>query len=494
MHRPHLPAFACPTSPALRTAMLSSAILLSLPALSAADFYWGSDTTGDETAAATSWQDNTHWFEDAAGTIGAAGVPGANDRAIFSITSLNATALVPRAFADVTVGGMLFNNTTAFNLTGSGNRLLHIGSQGVTLNADAASVTFGTSAANRNILVRFVADQTWTNNSANTLRIRNSAAASDDAAGDVVLTLNAAGSGSITNSGAFSDGSAGSLALIIDSTGTGTVSTQSGTYSGGTTIKRGVLSSGGGNIGTGAIKLGDTTGDANATLQINTTAAVTTDMVVQAGNTGVSTLEFVANNSLGGTYDGTITLDNTLNVGVRNVAGGATFNGVISGAGDFVKGQYQGGNSGVLTFTAVNTLSGDLVINNGAFTLADDAALTFYIGADGVNNRVTGTSTGAVTFAGDFILDLSAAELVQDNSWLIVDIGSLNESFAGTFTVQGFTDNGDDTWTLGDFSFSELTGALTYTGTGVIPEPSTFALLAGLGALGATVGRRRPAL
>jgi hypothetical protein len=112
-----------------------------------------------------------------------------------------------------------------------------------------------------------------------------------------------------------------------------------------------------------------------------------------------------------------------------------------------------------------------------SLVLSDNAALTFVIGATGVNNKISGTANQVLTLDGDFIFNLSGAASV--GSWTIVDVGTLNETFSSTFSVVGFTDNLNDTWSSGNYTFSEATGILL-----AIPEPSTFAiLLSGVGML-----------
>lgn len=454
-------------------------------AANASTLYWGVDTASNPV-----WSSASSWYEDAAGTTVATSAPTALDDVVFYTTPLNAVSLVPKLNNHHAANSITFNNTVSTTVESNNGtaRNLVIGSGGVAMAAGAGSVTLGNSSATIN--VRFGADQTWTNNSDNTLRIRNNAASADNA-GDVTLTFNAAGSGTITNSGPFNDGTNSTLAIVVDSTGTGTVSMQNSSYSGGTTIKRGILQASGSSIGTQTVKLGDTTGSGNATLRINTTSAIATGLDVQAGNTGTSTLEFVSTNALGGTYEGDISLNDSLHIGVNNVTGGATINGVISGSGDLVKGQFQGGNSGILVLTGANTYTGDTLITNGAFTLAETGSLTFLIGSNGVNNQVSGSSSGAVIFEGMFVFDVSGASVTDGDSWTIVDKSALtNTSFASTFNVSGFTET-DGVWTdaLG-FSFSELTGVLSFTGT--IPEPSAASLLGALAALGfASTGRRR---
>lgn len=164
---------------------------------------------------------------------------------------------------------------------------------------------------------------------------------------------------------------------------------------------------------------------------------------------------------------------------------GGTFSGTVSGDVSFTK-----TGSGTHTFSGTSTSTGDITVSAGTYTLSSTGELTFTIGADGVNNAILGA--GIANLNGAFNFDLDGADLTDGNSWLIVDVNNLTETFAGTFVVNGFIET-DNVWTNGlGFSFDELTGVLSYSG-GVIPEPSTFALLGGLGALGFAANRRRRA-
>ncbi|MBN8711336.1 MAG: hypothetical protein BGO12_09685 [Verrucomicrobia bacterium 61-8] len=150
--------------------------------------------------------------------------------------------------------------------------------------------------------------------------------------------------------------------------------------------------------------------------------------------------------------------------------GNATYGNIISGAGSVTKGL-----TGTLTLTGSNTYTGNTTVTTGTLVLADDSQTKFVIGASGVNNKITGVAN--LTLDGDFVFDLSGAGINLGDSWNIVDVGTLSETFGSTFSVLGFTDNLDNTWTKINagttYRFSETTGVLT-----VVPEPSTWALLA----------------
>ncbi|MET0263389.1 MAG: PEP-CTERM sorting domain-containing protein, partial [Rariglobus sp.] len=90
---------------------------------------------------------------------------------------------------------------------------------------------------------------------------------------------------------------------------------------------------------------------------------------------------------------------------------------------------------------------------------------------------------------GSFNFNLTGAVLADGNSWTIVNNGTLTESFSGSFVVNGFTESGN-IWTNGSgLSFNEATGILSYS---AVPEPSTYALLAGAGLLAFACIRRKP--
>lgn len=468
-----------------------SAILLAAMAAAstipahATDLYWGGWTNG--TAA---WSTATNWYTDAGESIVSGAAPTAADDLFFNTTTDNALGGTITLSGAIAADSLTYNTTAATTISNvSGEKTLSLGAGGITMNSGAGALTLGiTSGA---LWTETTANQTWTNNSSNALIVRR-VRASNSATGPVQLTLNAAGTGAITFSNSMGDSLDGTkaLSLVIDSTGTGLVnltgpasSPNNQAMSGGTTIRRGTVATSATSVGSGSVTFDATTGN-TATLRLGSTAAYANNIVANASG-GTQILEFTGTS---GALNGDVLLNGSLNVGARLTgATGVTINGDISGNGDLIKGQYQGGNSGLLTLAGANTHSGDTTISNGALTLADTGSLTFYIGANGVSNQVNGASTGAVTFNGAFNFNLSGASLVDGNSWTLVDVS--NETYGSSFSITSFTDgDADNVWTNGTgLSFAEATGILSFS---AVPEPSTYALLAGAAGLLITGVRR----
>jgi len=122
--------------------------------------------------------------------------------------------------------------------------------------------------------------------------------------------------------------------------------------------------------------------------------------------------------------------------------------------------------SGTLTLTNANTYRGNTTVDGGTLTIADGGRLTFVPGDNAVTNQALGT--GTLNLDGEIFFNLGGSDLTDGNSWLIVDVANLTESFGGTFSVNStlgaFTDS-SGTWTLVDgdnnWTFEQSTGVLS---------------------------------
>lgn len=114
-----------------------------------------------------------------------------------------------------------------------------------------------------------------------------------------------------------------------------------------------------------------------------------------------------------------------------------------------------------IILSGVNTYTGAIQVGglSGA-VLTSTGKLAFIIGANGVNNGITGAAP--FVFEGAFAIDLTAAGNTIGNSWTLVDVSTVVETFAETFSIDGFIEN-SGIWTSpsGAYQFNEATGKLT---------------------------------
>jgi len=289
-------------------------------------------------------------------------------------------------------------------------------------------------------------------------------------------------SGMITASGEVQlDGLNGSGTLDLQG-GTFDANTQQITVQAAQTVGTGLLKVEGGTLKAGTIALNSGTGG-TSTFQL-TSGTVNVNTISQA-NGGTKSIS-LSGGTLGtntvttATWSTNMSLDGNVSLRAANASGTSaaiTLSGVLSGTGGFTK-----IGAGTLTLSAANTYTGNTIVSAGTLNLADNAQLKFALGANGVNNGITGA--GTLTLDGDFVIDLSGA--AATGSWNLVDVANLNETFSPTFSVVGWTDNGNDTWTLGKYTFSEATGTVS-----AVPEPSTWILVGMAAGLTLIVRRNR---
>lgn len=286
--------------------------------------------------------------------------------------------------------------------------------------------------------------------------------------GDVTLAATNTRVGTVNSSSqlTLSGNISGSQILYISGQGTTVLSGANNTYSGGTLIYRGTLKLNGGDnrLPTATLlTMGGTADNSNFNLNgYNQQLAG----VLNSTNTSTRTIT----NSSG--TAATLTLNGSTDRSFFGTSTSITGNLSLVKAGTFTQ-----------TLAQTNSYTGNTTVSAGTLVLADNATMTFTIGANGINNQINGS--GTLTLNGDFIFDLTGAAEVNGNSWNLVNVGTLAETFGGTFTVQGFTNNAG-VWTFGNYQFSQATGVLSY---GVIPEPATLGMLA-LGLFGCVALRR----
>ena len=213
-----------------------------------------------------------------------------------------------------------------------------------------------------------------------------------------------------------------------------------------------------------------------------------------SGNTGIITIgNLIFDGGLLSHANGSgdvLNLDGAITIasgGARIWAKQGAFNfySSISGSGTItnILGDNGGDSPRELTFySADSTFTGDIV-NDGRFILAagtggdPNAVLNFVIGANGVNNSISGTGL-STALNGNFNFDLSGAGTTPGDSWAIVTAS--NVSYGETFAPLGFTDMGDNTWQKNangtTYVFDESTGALNVYISELVEDPISFFL------------------
>lgn len=247
--------------------------------------------------------------------------------------------------------------------------------------------------------------------------------------------------------------------------------------------------------GTGLINLGNGGSTGTETYNLNGGVLIVPSITkTAAGATGIFNFN---GGQLHPTAATTTFLQGLTRANVRN--GGATIvaNADITIAQALVHSNISGDNAkdggllkmgnNILTLTGVNTYTGDTLILGGGINLSDNAALSFVIGASGINNKVLGAAVFNID--GDFLLDLTGAATTVGSSWNLVDAASLAEVYGATFSIPGFTES-SNVWTAdvsgARYQFSESTGILQVV---AIPEPASLALL-GMGAIAVRRSRK----
>lgn len=312
-----------------------------------------------------------------------------------------------------------------------------------------------------------------------------------------------------TITGGVSSGTVTTVGLLTANITGGTVSAGSlsaATVSGGNTTVVGIATIG--TMSAGSATLSGATSSINNLTGGNLTLGSSSVLTVGGGTFNGSlsggqglytTGNFTFGSSSSSSFSGavnvgtgqTLVVNGNLSSSSVSVAFGATLAGsgtVAGGATIQAGGTLAPGNSpGLITF------SGDLVFNDvdakSVFEINGTARGTGY---DAVN------ISGALTYNGDLTVNFGyTPSLPPDADYNLFDFATLSGNFdsisiAGTYTASlsraGNLWSGTDAGATVSFSFDQTNGVLTVA---AIPEPSTFAALAGFGVVGIALFRRR---
>jgi autotransporter-associated beta strand protein len=375
-------------------------------------FFWSGDVDGNWNTASGG---NTNWTDSAAGGSDPGNLPTFTDDVNFTATAAsNFTTTIGADFTirSLTLGGGANASNSVTIDTGANDLTLYGG--GLTQVTGSAANTISSSSTGGIILA---VDQTWTNDSTNSLTV------SAPVSGDADLTK--AGTGTVVLSGA-------------------------NTYTGETTISTGTLSVGHAT-GLGSTAAGTMVSD-GATLNVNNVTVA--ENLTISGN-GVGSAGALTGTGNAG-VSGTVTLAANTTVGAATGSDTLNLSGVVSGSGM----NLEKVGAGTVILSAANTYSGATTVTAGTLQLGDGGTtgtlntagtITVATGAtfavDRSNDVVQGTdfSGAAITGAGGFTQAGSGTTTLNAaNSYTgatNVDAGMLmingNQSTAtGTVTVE----------------------------------------------------------
>lgn len=213
----------------------------------------------------------------------------------------------------------------------------------------------------------------------------------------------------------------------------------------------------------------DTNGSLGELANANARVVLNGGTINISGNSETSgrgfTLNAAGGSFLMGTAGQTLTISSHVETTTLAISGPLNLGGegnmvvekVLTGTASLTK---VGG--GTVTLSGINTYSGNIAVNGGNLTIADNAGLRFVV-TNSSSNGVSGTGTLVVN--GDFTID-TAAVTNTTGTWTLVNASTLSESFGSTFTItgSGWTE-ASNVWTKTEgtklWTFTEATGVLT---------------------------------
>lgn len=411
---------------------------------------------------------SSNWLDAASGGTDTLFQPTTATEMHFAATGATNTTIATLG-QDYTVVSLNFNdNAGPVSINDTGSNTITVGTGGINVAAESHSI---------NVPLVLSTSATFANSGAGFLTIGGSI----DSNGN---TLTAGGTGSITIDGNVTN----SGGVIKEGAGTatfaGTISGSGGITKNGT----GVLVLNGANNHSGATAINQ------GTISVSSFAAFGTDTgpismgvsgaagITYTGTGETTTRNFATSgllaNSATFTQAGTglLKLAGDFTVATANnrnlILDGSTegtgeISGVISNNSVGLRTQIIKNGTGTWTLSGLNTYSNNTTVNSGTLIIAPTGQLTFRTTeTSGAGNNVL-TGAGNITLDGSFVIDTSAtdASALTSGSWVIENAISLPGAYGDSFSLVGWNDEGNETWTTTvdakNYIFDETTGTVT---------------------------------
>ena len=423
------------------------------------------------------------WSGDNAATLTGAVFINEGTLSISSATNLGSSTTALRLGQTSTSGTLLYNGGGATIITrqvsiGNGVNAGDTGDSTVT-SSGAGTISFNNVAFNAPGSGTVARELTLRGTTIGNNEISGVIADNAGVGGKVALVKRDAGTWNLTGANTFSNGIQvweGALEFNSNSAlGAQTIQTRIGRTSTTGTLRH----TGGSNtIVTGQVQVGFGAGGTGNAI-VESSGAGTLSFSNATFNAAESAANANRTLFLGGANSGTNTISGAI---VNNNNASALIGLTKQDAGTWVLG-------------GVNTYTGSTTVSTGTLILANTGSLRFNIGATGVNNALNGA--GSVTLNGGLLFNLASAGTTTGNSWNIVNVGTLNEGYGGTFAVSstlGPFSNSSGTWTRVEndvtYTFVQSTGVLSVTPGGA--DYSTWASAFSAPALSDTLSTADP--
>lgn len=505
-------------------------------------------------AANSTWLDVAGTFSTpgnwSAGVPGADTGTTSTDIATFQRSSITASRVVTFDAAR-NLGGITFENSSStagrvFTLSaatlGQATPTLTFSPNAVIQNTGSGTATTGTNTMDIAMLLtgNTTISNTYGNSVFNVGMTSGASANSITTAtnlGDIDLTLGGTSTGSNLFSMRINQAAGTSVRIVKEGTGFWQVNgptATAGTMSRGLLLRQGGLGIGRSSalpFGSGPLVIGDSSTVAGE-LRVNLGSGINSNSAITVANSAATSVAFERGGGSGaGTYSGTIGINRDVifrHSGTANQALNVT--GAISGTGDVYvtttaaspapvnfttgglnhSGKFINNSTSASGLVTVSSLIGSTVTevvqnsSTSAMAISNSTNAFDKTTLSAGTLSVTGSGrlgTGDITISNGATLTLSNNSSIQNTSAMFFGSTSLiNLNFTGVDTLSMLASLGGTYISPGTYNITQLNaffGGASFAGTGslevlsAIPEPSSFAALAGLGILGYAATRRR---